>query len=207
VLLMIGRGLFVRACRLADENDELLLSARAIRHSYTSLAVSVVVGLFFQSLSILLCFTVIAIPILAIFAGIAVATSDQQRTPSLLAALRLLGRYTARPATLIGLMLVLSVAFLIVAINLYFGFGLIEWVAGGLGGVDTTRWSALFSPTSRLFDLLLSAGALALLEPFWLAICFTYVKRVDARRSGADLRAWFADIAGDSALVSAGGER
>jgi hypothetical protein len=207
ILLLFFRAVYVRACRLADAGESRQLSLAPFRLSLASLAVYLVTGLAFQTLSILLCFTVIAIPILAIFGGLAAATSDQPRTPSLGTAVRLLGRYTARPATLVGLMLVLAVAFLIIAINLFFTFALLLCMAGGLACVDTTRFDALFTPTSRLFDLLIVAGALALLEPFWMAISVTYVKRVDSRRSGDDLRSWFSELTTEDEPLVAGGER
>jgi hypothetical protein len=208
VLLLVARVVFARSCNLSDTAGERLAWSAPLRAPLASVALYVVLGLALQTLSVLISFTLIAIPVLAIFSGIAVATCEQSGAdPSIAGAIKRLGGYTERPAVLLGLMLVLTAAFCIIALNLYFAFTLLLWLAGGVGGFDTARWSTLFSPTSRLFDFLVLAGAMALLEPFWIAISVSFVNRLDARRTGADLRAWFEEIAAEEPLASAGGER
>lgn len=203
VLLTVARLVFVRACSLSGSGQLARGPLLPLRVAPASLALYLVLALLFQTISIVLSFTILVIPIAAILTGVAAAVCERLRTPSLSASLRPLGRYTARPSTLTGLLLVLAVAFLVIALNLYFGFLLLLWLAHGVGGFDVTRWSALFSLSSRLFDLLLVAGALALLEPFWFAICSTYVKRIDSHRSGDDLRAWLHELMNPAAAEEA----
>jgi len=73
-----------------------------------------------------------------------------------------------------------------------FAFGL--WLAGSIGGWDAHRWALLISLANRRFLLVVIAGAIIALEPFWIAAHVTLVRKAGAEETGDDLRAWFEEL-------------
>ena len=41
---------------------------------------------------------------------------------------------------------------------------------------------------------IVTAGAIMLVEPFWIAAYVVFVRKAGAQESGDDLRAWFAEL-------------
>lgn len=194
VLLVVARAVYVRACRLSSAVAPSLLGWQPLRVPAAALSSFIAAALLAQTLSTFVIITFIGVPLLTMLSGILAATFEETREPGLFKPFRVVARYTRRPAILFALVLVFGMAFLMLLLNIFFAFRLLLWIAAGAGSFDTTLWLALFSPKSHLFDLLICAGALAMLEPFWLAAHVAYAQKIDARRSGEDLRSWFAAI-------------
>ena len=95
-------------------------------------------------------------------------------------------------APFLGLTVVFGLAVAIAALNLFFLFQLFLWLAGA-SGADLSWWKAALSGNPQ-FQLLVLAGAVSAVEPFWIAALVAAVRRARARESGEDLFAWFAEI-------------
>ena len=150
--------------------------------------VAVVAELLFVAIG----WTVLALPAVALFAGLAAATSSLQERPGPLASLSLPLRSMRPFAPFLGLTVVFGLAVVIAALNLYFLFQVFLWLASAAGS-DLSWWKAAFNDNPH-FYLLVLAGAVSAVEPFWIAALVAAVRRVRARESGEDLFAWFAEI-------------
>jgi len=95
---------------------------------------------------------------------------------------------------------VFAVAVLIVFVNLYFVFQIGLWLAGAIPGVDPTPWETVLSPDNRSFLLVLVAGAVLAVEPFWVAALTVFVHKARSRDTGEDLRLWFERLRRQEAL-------
>jgi len=102
-------------------------------------------------------------------------------------------------ATCVGLMVTFGAALAVAALNLYALVRLCLWLAGGVSGLDLAAWSLVLGAGNRHFLLLLAAGAVALVEPFWLAALVVGVRAARARESGEDLVARFAELRAEEA--------
>ena len=191
-----GRAVYARACALALSGRAAGRGAplRALRPSFASFSAYAYVATVAELLLVLFGWTVVALPLLALYAGLAAATSYLQDRPGPLASLAVPIR-TLRPFfPFLGLTMVFSVALLLAFINVYVLFALGLWFAGGASGVDLSWWQVTLSPDNRHYMLLLLACAVTVVEPFWIAALVAAVRRVRARESGEDLVAWFAEI-------------
>ena len=102
-------------------------------------------------------------------------------------------------ATCVGLAVTFGAALGVAALNLYALVRLCLWLAGGVSGLDLAAWSLALGAGNRHFLLLLVAGAVALVEPFWLASLVAGVRAARARESGEDLVARFAELRAEEA--------
>jgi hypothetical protein len=102
-------------------------------------------------------------------------------------------------ATCAGLAVTFGVALAVAALNLYALVRLCLWLAGGVSGLDLAAWSLALGAGNRHFLLLLAAGAVALVEPFWLAALVVGVRAARARESGEDLVARLAELRAEEA--------
>ena len=193
-----GRTVFVRACSLELSGSALGVAHmpvwQRLRVRPAALASYVYAGLIYEILFFATGWTVVALPVLALLTGLAAATSTLDEPPGLLASpLRALRH--ARPlATLAGLCATFTIALLVAFINLSALFWILKALADGTMGLDLSWWSAALSWDNQSFVLLVLAGALSLVEPFWLAALVATVRSARARQSGEDLAAWFADL-------------
>ncbi|MBI4616549.1 MAG: hypothetical protein HY720_23265 [Planctomycetes bacterium] len=134
------------------------------------------------------------VPLLAIpLAGIAPAVALAQERVGLLRPVADLVRPAVAIRAIGGIYAMLALAFLLAAVNLLLLFQIGLWLSSGWGA-DLTAWAAILFPTNRLFALLLIAGSLLVVEPFWLAASLVLVRRFRERESGEDLRAWLSRI-------------
>jgi hypothetical protein len=92
---------------------------------------------------------------------------------------------------------VFTVALLVAFLNLTALFWLTLALGDGIAGLDLSWWKGALSWDNRPFVLLLLAGAVTVVEPFWLASLTVIVRRLRARQSGEDLAAWFAALRKD----------
>jgi hypothetical protein len=68
------------------------------------------------------------------------------------------------------------------------------WLSGTIGALDAPNWPLLFGMGNRRFVLLLFAGAVIAVEPFWVAAHVVYVRKAGTQESGDDLRTWFEEL-------------
>jgi hypothetical protein len=185
-----GRAVYVRACGLGLRSEKAPGPA-ALRVSLTSFASYVYVALLVEVLFLALAVTVLAIPLLVVVAGLAAAAHPYFERPSLLAPIREVARPLAEGRILTALVFVFSAGLVVVLANLYFVFQLGLWLAGAVPGLDPTLWGRLLGPWNTNFLLVLLAGTILLVEPFWLAALTVFVHRARSRETGEDLRLWF----------------
>jgi hypothetical protein len=119
--------------------------------------------------------------------------------PGPLASLAHILRGAPPAATCMGLAVTFGAALAVAALNLYALVRLCLWLAGGVSGLDLAAWSLVLGAGNRHFLLLLAAGAVALVEPFWLAALVVGVRAARARESGEDLAARLAELRAEEA--------
>jgi hypothetical protein len=197
-----GRAVFVRACALelsgvasrsAGTTARMPLGQR-LRLRPAGFASYVYSALVFETLFFALGWTFVALPVLALLTGLAAATSSLDEPAGLLASPLRAFRHARPLSTLAGLTAVLALALPVVFLNLSLLFWIPLMLADGTLGLDLSWWSGALSWENRPFVLLVAAGAVTALEPFWLAALVVTVRRVRARQSGEDLAAWFAHL-------------
>lgn len=190
LLALLGRAAFVRACVLSLRSgtrpgrEALKVGAGpALNYLYVALVL--------EALFLLSAPALFLLPVFAVLSGLAAATSPLNTRPALLGPWVALGARLRHPVLLLGFVVVFFVAWLVAYVNLYFVFQIGLWLAGGLPGFDAGLWDELLGFRNRSFHLLLAAGALLAIEPFWLATMVVFVQMSVARTTGEDLRiAW-----------------
>lgn len=190
VAALAGRVWFVRACTLslrtgAVPGREVWAAGAGPMLTY------LYVGLFLEAAFVLTAPLVAVAPLLVLLSGLAAATSPLQSAPALVSPWRHLASQLRHLRVCLALLVVFGIALLLVYVNLYVLFRVGAWAAGGLPGVDAGAWSGLLDFGNRSFRLLLGAGAILVVEPFWLASLVVLVQQSMSRVSGEDLRiAW-----------------
>lgn len=192
VLALWGRAVYARACRLAL--DRGAAPGRQVWRVPIPALVSYIltssVALLMGTLGV---FTCIGVAAGAVLAGLAIGTMELNERVSLRRPFALMTRY-ARPMILLALAAVFFCALFVALVNLAAAFGLGVWAAGAVAGFDAPRWQLLFTPGNRRYLLLLIAGALVAVEPFWIAAHVVFVRKAGAEERGDDLRAWFQEL-------------
>lgn len=192
VIALWGRAIYARACRLAlgrgetPGRDAWRVPAAALFSYFLTSSVLLIVGYFSV-------FTCLGVWIAAMLAGLAIGTMELNERVSVAEPFRLIGRY-AKPAILLGMAFVLLCGFFVALVNLAAAFGLGVWALSALGGFDAPRWELLFMPANRRYLLMLCAGALVAVEPFWVAAHVVFIRKAGAQERGDDLRAWFEEL-------------
>jgi hypothetical protein len=79
-------------------------------------------------------------------------------------------------------------------INLFAAFAAGLWLAHAFGGAALVRWDILLSAANKHYILLLLAGAIVTIEPFWIAAHVVLVRKSGVAESGEDLRTWFREL-------------
>lgn len=187
-----GRAVYARACRLAwsregtPGRETWRVPAPALVSFVLTSSAAVLAGY----VGLFTCIGAILGPILS---GLAVGTMELNERVSLVHPFRLIARY-ARVILLSGFVFVFFCAVFVAVVNLAAAFGLGVWAAGAIGGFDAPQWQLLFAPDNRRYVLLLAAGALVAVEPFWIAAHVVFVRKAGAEERGDDLRAWFEEL-------------
>ena len=187
-----GRAVYARACRLAmgrgatPGREVWRVPAPALVSYFFTSSILLVAG----TLSVFTCF---GVWVVAIVAGLAIGTMELNERVSVVEPFRLLGRY-AKPATLLGISFVFFCGLFVALANLAAAFALGAWSLSALGGFDAPHWQFLFTPENRRYLLMLIAGALICVEPFWVAAHVVFVRKAGAQERGDDLRAWFHEL-------------
>jgi hypothetical protein len=185
-----ARAVFVRACGLGLR-EEAAPGRITLKVPPAAFADYVYVALLAEVLFYGGAPSLVAPPLAILLAGLAAASHPYFDRPGLLAPLRETCSGLVHGRVLAALLLVFAVALLIVFVNLYFVFQIGLWLAGAMPGVDPTPWEALLSADNRAFLLVLLAGAILAVEPFWIAALTVFAHKARSRDSGEDLRLWF----------------
>jgi len=193
VLSRWGRLVFARAVRLAIENGESpgreawrIKPAVFLNYLYMSA--------FTELVSIATMVTCLASVCCTMLAGLAIGTAELNDHPSIVAPFRSVAKYRKTFRIVIALMLVFGCALAVAAINVGVAFGIGLWLAKSIQGWDAARWTLLLDPNNRRFMLVIIAGAVIAVEPFWIAAHVTFVRKTGAEQTGDDLRAWFEEL-------------
>jgi hypothetical protein len=193
VLSRWGRLVFARAIRLTIESgtaprrDALRISPAAF---FNYLYISALGEL----LSLMTMITFVAPLVCTMLSGLAIGTAELNDHPSLIAPFRRIARIARHLKIAAALVLIFSAAFALAALNVAAAFALGMWLASSAGGWDVHRWAMLMSFNNHRFVLVMIAGAVIALEPFWIAAHVTLVRKAGAAESGDDLRAWFEEL-------------
>ena len=191
-----GRAVFARACALAlsGRTAGRGVPLRALRPPFSSFVAYAWAAAVAELLLVLFGWTFVALPAVALYAGLAAATSYLQERPGPLASLTLPIRMLRPFFPFLGITFVFGIALVLAFANLHFLFALGLWLAAGTSGMDLSWWQVTLTPGNQQYMLLIAATAVSVVEPFWIAALVAAVRRVRARESGEDLAAWFADI-------------
>jgi hypothetical protein len=68
------------------------------------------------------------------------------------------------------------------------------WLLSSIGGWDIPKWSLLLSGSNRRFVLMLLAGGVLAIQPFWVAANVMLIRKAGAQETGDDLRVWFEEL-------------
>jgi hypothetical protein len=190
-----GRAVFARSCALAlsagGEGFHRLPLRDRLRLPPGSFLSYLYAAAFFELLFIASEWTLVAIPFLALLTGLAAATSPLEDRPGFFTSLLRVAR-NARPlGVLAGLTTVFLFALPVAFINLSALFQILVWAAGLMTGATDLWWQVALSWSNQQFIVLAVAGAMLLVEPFWIASLVVTVRQARARQSGEDLAAWF----------------
>lgn len=223
---LCGRAVFARACAMALQSGTRVSPGLALRLPGAGLAGYLYAAIVWTGLFQALGWMILPLPLLALGSGLAAATApltrdadtardegsaggagdgggprggEPQARPGPLASLARALRGAPPPATCVGLAVTFGVALAVAALNLYALVRLCLWLAGGVSGLDLAAWSLALGAGNRHFLLLLAAGAVALVEPFWLAALVVGVRAARARESGEDLVARLAELRAEEA--------
>jgi len=192
LIALWGRAVYARACRLAmgrgatPGREVWRVPAAALVSYFLTSSTVLLIG----TLSV---FTCLGLWIVSIVAGLAIGTMELNERVSVVEPFRLIRRH-ARAATLVGMSFVFFCALFVAFANLAAAFGLGVWALSAIGGFDAPRWERLFSGENRRYILMLTAGALVAVEPFWIAAHVVFVRKAGAQERGDDLRAWFEEL-------------
>jgi hypothetical protein len=189
-----GRAVYAHACSLALSGSRQIPRSLAIRLPVRTLVSYAYAATVAELLIVALGWTWIALPVLALYAGLLAATAPLQERPGLLAPLLVPIRRLRPVFPFLGITMVFVLALPIVGINLYVLFKVGLALATGTSGLDLSWWNVALSAENRQFVILVAAGAVTVLEPFWIAALVAALRRARAQESGEDLAAWFAEI-------------
>lgn len=193
LLALWGRAVYARACRLAMARGTVpgkeTWRLRPAAFACYVLAASVgIIGTALASLTIL----GIVIPIL--FAGLAIGTMELNERVSVTRPFALILQHGQRAKVPVALVFVFFCGFIVALVNVGAALSLIVWLVTSIGGFDAPNWPALFAPGNRRVILMILAGALIAVEPFWVAAHVVFVRKSGVEESGDDLRAWFEEL-------------
>ena len=189
VVAVCGRAVYARACRLASQSNRTP-GREALRVSMPALACLLVTSSVTELLFYATFITIVAIPAIKIVRGLAIGTYELNDAPGVIAPFKLIARYGRETRIAGALVFVFAVALLVAFANVAGAFSIGVWMAGAAGR-NIARWSQLFSFGNRRFVLMILAGALIAVQPFWIAANVMLVAKAGAEETGEDLRAWF----------------
>lgn len=189
-----GRAVYAHACALALAGRSDPAARTALRIPMRTLVGYAYTATVAEMLMVLLGWTMVALPVVALYAGLAAVTAPLQERPGPFASLAVPLKALRPVFPFFGLTLVFALALPLAWANLYFLFQIGLALASGTAGVDLSWWNAALTLENQQFNLLVLAGAVTVLEPFWLAALAAAVHRARSQESGEDLAAWFSEL-------------
>jgi hypothetical protein len=204
LVAVYGRAVYVRACLLSLQSGSGA-GWEALRVPPAHLVNSIYAALFCEVLFAMTVWMFFTVPLLAAPTGLVYAAATRTDRPGLVRPLVEIGRLMMGVKAMSGLLATFAVALPIAFINLFVAMRIGLWAATALGGDSLARWEYLLRPIHPSFGLLpgeplavliCTAGALLIVEPFWLAGLTVYVHRTRLRQSGEDLRLRFRLLTG-----------
>jgi hypothetical protein len=193
LLALWGRAVYARACRLTLGRGSAP-GREAWRVPPAALASYILTAALAAILGYLTLFTVFGFGAAVLFSGLAVGTMELNERVSLTRPFGLILRYAKSVRIPIALVFVFFCALFVALVNLAAASQLMLWLATSVGGFDAPHWQLLFGVTNRRFILLLFAGAIIAVEPFWVAANVVFVRKAGTQESGDDLRTWFEEL-------------
>ena len=190
LLSLWGRAVFARACNLRLRSLTEPGTA-ALRVPVAGLVTYAYAALALEALSFASAPALVTVPALALAAGLVAATSPLVERPGPWRPFALMAASAGRATPLLGLGLLFVAAALLAAANLWMLAQVGLWLAGGVAGLDLSRWQGLLGAGNPRALLLAAAGGWLLVEPWWLATLAVHVHKARSRASGEDLRLWF----------------
>lgn len=193
LLSLWGRAVYARACRLAATRGEAV-GREALRVPGPALVNYIYVASLCALIGWLTFFTVFG-PLLAVMvAGLAVGTMELNERPGLREPFRILTGYGRVVRIQVALVFVFLVGFLVALTNIMAAFQIGFWLLSSIGGWDIPKWSLLLSGSNRRFVLMLLAGGVLAIQPFWVAANVMLIRKAGAQETGDDLRVWFEEL-------------
>jgi hypothetical protein len=180
LLALVGRAIYARACRMASESG-VAPGREALRVPLTAFASYVFVASIAEAATYLLFVTGLGIAFGAVLSGLA-------------GPLRRLARFGGSSRIVASLALVFFCAFVVALLNVATLVSGIFALASTVQGWDAARWQVLLSIHNRRYVLTIIAGALLVIEPFWIAANVLLVRKAGAAQTGDDLRVWFEEL-------------
>lgn len=193
VLALWGRAVYARACRLALARGGAP-GREAWRVPPAALASYILTASTAMLCGYLSLFTIIGVPVVVMVSGLAIGTMELNDRVSVTAPFTRIFRHAQPLRIPVALLFVFFCASFVALINLAAAFELGKWLAGSVSGFDAPNWRELFAMGNRRYVLMLFAGALVIVEPFWIAAHVIFVRKAGAVESGDDLRTWFDEL-------------
>lgn len=190
---LCGRAIYARACRLASESGAAP-GREALRVPLVAFASYVFVASIAEAVTYLLFVTGLGIAFGAVLSGLAIGTMELNTEPGIRAPLRRLARYSGSSRIIASLSLVFLCALVVALLNVATLVSVIVSLASTVGGWDAARWHVLLSIHNRRYVLTIIAGALLIIQPFWIAANVLLVRKSGSAETGDDLRVWFEEL-------------
>jgi hypothetical protein len=192
-LSLWGRAVYARACRLAATRGEAV-GCEALRVPGPALVNYIYLASLAELTLWLTMFTLFGPIVAVMIGGLAIGTMELNEEPGLRAPFRVLGRYGRVLRIQTGLLLVFFVAFLVALANITAAFEIGFWLVSSIGGWDIPKWTVLLSGANRRYVLMLIAGAVLAIQPFWIAANVMLIRKAGVQETGDDLRVWFEEL-------------
>jgi len=197
LLAVWGRAIYVRACLLGLQSGARV-GLEALRVPAAQLMNSLYGALVVEVLFALTAWMFVIAPLLAAPAGLVYVAALRTERPGVIRPIVEVGRLMLGLKSMSGLLATFVVALFVSYVNVVMAFRGGLWALSAIGGDELARWEHLLRslpiggiPAEPLFSLVCLAGALLIVEPFWLAALTVYVHRTRLRQSGEDLRLRF----------------
>lgn len=193
LLSLWGRAVYARACRLTSASGAAP-GRDAFRVPLAALGSYILVAAIAESVTYMLFITVAGIGLGAILSGMAIGTMELNEQPGVLAPLRSFKRYRKQTRIVLALAFVFLCGFVIALVNVTALSAAALSLVSTIGGWDAPRWHVLLSFSNRRFVLMVFAGAMLVIEPFWIAANVLLVRKAGVAENGDDLRVWFEEL-------------
>jgi hypothetical protein len=193
-----GRAVFVRAVRLGLQSGQPV-GREALKTPLHELANALYATLLVELLFYLTAWLFFPVPFVLLLSGLVFATVHRTGRPGLFGPIREIFRVLGNQKVTVALFFTFGIAFLLAYVNLFVAARALVWLCGTLLGGDLARWEHLLRlawivPAESLTFCVLFAGAMLVVEPFWLAALSVYVHRSQLRETGEDLRLRFRQL-------------